>query len=209
MKEQSAMIFINNKYTIIYYKIIDRAKTRNLTGYKERHHIVPKSLGGSNDINNIVNLTPKEHFICHLLLTKMVDSILKKKMTYAVWLMCNVKNHNQPSRYVPNSNTYQLIRKQHSKNVSEKQAGRKKNYSSFAGRKHSNETLILQRKCKLGNNNPNFGVVQKPEWNEKKSISQKGISKPKLTCEICGTVVGGHGNYIRWHGSNCTLNKLL
>lgn len=201
------MIFINNKYTSIYYKIIDRAKKRHLGSYKERHHIIPKSLGGNNDTTNIVSLTAKEHFICHLLLTKMVSIDLKKKMTYAVWLMCNVKNHNQPNRYVPNSNTYQTIREQHSINVSANQTGRKKNYSSFAGKKHSLETLKLQREIKLGKKNPNFGVIQKPEWNQKKSQSQKGILKPKITCEVCEAVVGGHSNYFRWHGVNCKLNK--
>ena len=39
--------------------------------YTEKHHIIPRSLGGSNDIDNLVRLTAKQHFICHKLLTKM------------------------------------------------------------------------------------------------------------------------------------------
>lgn len=144
------MIFIDNKYTNWYNSLINKAKDRTITGYTEKHHIIPSSLGGTNDNTNLVKLTAREHFVCHLLLTKMVDGDFKKKMTYAVWLMCNVKNHHQPNRYIPNSSTYQLIRENHSKNVSEKQLGRRKTYSSFSGRKHSIKTLELQRKIKLG-----------------------------------------------------------
>lgn len=38
----------NNKYKAWYNRIIQRAKYRKLVGYTEKHHIIPKSLGGSN-----------------------------------------------------------------------------------------------------------------------------------------------------------------
>lgn len=77
------MIFINNKYTRWYYNIVNHAKTRTITGYTEKHHIIPKSCGGDNSKENLVILTAKEHFICHLLLTKMVDGNARHKMVYA------------------------------------------------------------------------------------------------------------------------------
>jgi hypothetical protein len=203
------MIFINNKYTVTYYKIINRAISRKLQSYKERHHIIPKSLGGPNTKDNIVELTAKEHFICHLLLTKMVMDTFKKKMSYAVWLMCNVKNQNQSNRYIPNGNTYSKIREVHAKVVSSSLQGIKKTYSSFAGKTHTKETLQLQRELKLGKNNPNFGITQKSEWNQAKSDSQKGKAKPLIHCNHCNKDIGGHGNYIRWHGNNCKLNNIL
>jgi hypothetical protein len=48
------------------------------------HHIIPKSLGGTNDSTNLVLLTPREHFIAHLLLTKMVTGHHKRSMIYAL-----------------------------------------------------------------------------------------------------------------------------
>ena len=53
------MIFIDNKYTNYYYSIVDRAKARTLSPeiYSEKHHIVPKSLGGDNSKNNLAKLT--------------------------------------------------------------------------------------------------------------------------------------------------------
>jgi hypothetical protein len=62
------MIFINNKYTNWYNSIINNVKNRNITGYTEKHHIIPSSLGGDNSKENIVSLTAREHFVCHLLL---------------------------------------------------------------------------------------------------------------------------------------------
>ena len=59
-------------YNKIYNNIIERAKQRQienpLNGYKELHHVVPKSIGGSNEQSNLVELTLKEHFLCHELL---------------------------------------------------------------------------------------------------------------------------------------------
>lgn len=40
-------------------------------GYTERHHIVPRALGGSNAKSNIVALTAREHFIANVLLAKI------------------------------------------------------------------------------------------------------------------------------------------
>lgn len=77
------MIFIDNKYTRWYYSIITSANSRIPTGYTEKHHIIPKSCGGSNSKENLVRLTAKEHFICHLLLTKAVSNEFRFKMVYA------------------------------------------------------------------------------------------------------------------------------
>lgn len=58
-------------YAKHYEKLIQRARERVIDGYIERHHIVPRSMGGSNAKANIVRLTPEEHFLAHLLLVKM------------------------------------------------------------------------------------------------------------------------------------------
>lgn len=58
-------------YKLIYNSLIERAKNRNLEEYTEKHHIIPKCMGGSNKSENLVRLTPEEHFIAHALLVKM------------------------------------------------------------------------------------------------------------------------------------------
>ena len=60
-----------NKYNSWYTAITTRARTRQLAGYCETHHIIPRSLGGQDTVDNLVKLTAREHFICHWLLTKI------------------------------------------------------------------------------------------------------------------------------------------
>lgn len=201
-------MFTQNKYTECYYRIINRAKSRKIDAYTENHHILPKSLGGSNKKDNLVKLTAKEHFVCHRLLVKMTCGDSKRKMSYALWLICNMKNQTQ-QRYVVNSIAYAQIRENHSAMLSETKLGVKKTYSSFKGKKHSIETLEHLKKVKVGKNNPNYGITQLPEWNKAKSDAQIGIPKPVLVCENCNQTVGGHGNYKRWHGVNCKKTKAL
>lgn len=111
----------NSKYTIIYYGIIDNAifkqRSRDDGGIYEEHHIIPKSIGGTNEPENLVFLTPKEHYICHRLLPKMVKSKFHyEKMIYALWCMINGNGHSK--RYSPCGKIYQQIKEQRSKVIS-------------------------------------------------------------------------------------------
>ena len=63
-----------NKYFNWYESIIERAKDREIEGYKERHHIIPKCMGGDDSKGNLVCLTPEEHYVCHQILIKMYPS---------------------------------------------------------------------------------------------------------------------------------------
>lgn len=58
-------------YRRIYAEFIsDRRSREPVAGVAERHHILPRSLGGSDDADNIVALSPEDHFFAHLLLAK-------------------------------------------------------------------------------------------------------------------------------------------
>jgi hypothetical protein len=72
-------------YTRIYNLIIERAQTRKLEGYVEKHHIVPKCMGGLDVKENLVELTAREHFLCHRLLCEIYPK--EPKLWYALWLM--------------------------------------------------------------------------------------------------------------------------
>ena len=58
-------------YRQVYSNLIKKRRMLKPSGYTEKHHVIPKSLGGSNSSSNLVNLTAREHFIAHLLLSKM------------------------------------------------------------------------------------------------------------------------------------------
>jgi hypothetical protein len=94
-------------YQRIYNQIIDRAKKRELEGYKERHHIIPKCMGGSNKKENLVELTAREHYICHLLLCRIHPN--SQKLIYALTSMIFLNNSKQ-QRYFPSSRVIEQIK---------------------------------------------------------------------------------------------------
>lgn len=75
------------------------------------HHIIPKCFNGDNSNQNLISLTAREHFVCHLLLTKMVLGQDKMKMIHAAFGMNNMNNHKI------NSHVYESLRKAISTNM--------------------------------------------------------------------------------------------
>jgi hypothetical protein len=78
----------------------------------EKHHIIPKSLGGSNNKNNIIVLTPREHCIAHILLSKMYSGVAKAKMCYALIALTKLRNKN---RTAITSRQYENLKKAYNK----------------------------------------------------------------------------------------------
>ncbi len=74
-----------------YYRIIEEVKLlgrlREDKIYYEKHHIIPRSLGGSNKNNNLILLTPEEHYLCHSLLPDFCDGSSYYSMVKAWHLM--------------------------------------------------------------------------------------------------------------------------
>ena len=76
-------------YKIIHDNIIKKAKNRVLDGYYEEHHILPKSMGGNDNSDNLVKLTAKEHFIIHKLLVEIYPN--EDALVRALWMMMNAR----------------------------------------------------------------------------------------------------------------------
>ena len=141
-------MFNQNKYTQIYESIITRAKQRSLDSYTERHHIIPRSLGGNDSADNLVDLTAREHFICHWLLTKMVHSTHDKwKMMNALGYMMWAENQNQ-ERYKVNARLYEQLKTKHSEMKSWAVAGER---NGMYGKHHTEEAREKIRQSRLGN----------------------------------------------------------
>lgn len=107
-------------YQRIYASIVLRAQSeyneridnKKLNGaYYEMHHILPKSLGGTNEKYNLAMLTAREHFICHWLLVKLYpkNSMPRRKMLIALWRMGSASRTNHDKRYI-NSHVYESLR---------------------------------------------------------------------------------------------------
>jgi hypothetical protein len=102
-------------YKKIHDLIIERAANRNLEGYFEKHHIIPKCIGGTDDKTNLIKLTAREHFIIHKLLCEIHPN--ESGLVYALFMMCNTKNKNRS--YSIGAKEYERTKILYSKRLSE------------------------------------------------------------------------------------------
>lgn len=75
-----------------YNNLIDRARVRTIDGYIERHHIIPRCMGGTDDESNIVKLTGAEHFVAHQLLVKIYPT--NHSLAHALKILMGSNNYN-------------------------------------------------------------------------------------------------------------------
>lgn len=177
---------LENKYSKWYFSIIDNAFERNWSkktapSYVEAHHIIPKSIV-KNDI--VVFLTAREHFICHLLLPKMLsDPIQKIKMNNAITAM----QINKDKRYI-NSRFFETIKNKkllrglkRSEETKQKMSDKRKKI--LKENKEVYENLLKHlNKIRLpmdGKNNPMFGKKGKLNSNFNKPKTEEHKEKIK------------------------------
>jgi hypothetical protein len=101
-----------NKYTKYYNQLVESRKSMNRSfksgcGF-EKHHIIPKSLGGNDTKSNLVVFTPREHCLAHMLLAKMYSGHAKAKMIMAINSLMVYRNKH---RTVITSHEYEKLRK--------------------------------------------------------------------------------------------------
>jgi hypothetical protein len=150
-------LYLQNKYTRFYFDIVQKARARINEQVNETHHILPRALGGGDESDNLVKLTPREHFIVHALLPRMVTGEYRRKMLYAFWMMTvRGKNH---SRYTPRASVLY-------------ESQRKAFVYAQTGKTLSDET-----KRKIGN--AHRGKILSDETKRKISESKQGKSSPK------------------------------
>jgi hypothetical protein len=114
-----------NKYDLWYASITKRGQNRTLDSYTESHHILPESLGGPDTPENLTNLTAREHFICHWLLTKIYKEGEEHwKMVNAIRMM-RAENKNQ-KRYSNKitARVYHNLKEEYSRLQSERVKGK-------------------------------------------------------------------------------------
>ena len=100
-------------YQKIYNNLINRATRRISEGYVEKHHIVPRCLGGTDAKENIVNLYPEEHYLAHLLLCKLNKG--NSRLLYAAMNMTSGAMINNGKR---NNKAYGWLRRQYAESMS-------------------------------------------------------------------------------------------
>jgi hypothetical protein len=178
-------------YQKVYNQIIERAKTRQLKGYTEKHHIIPKCLGGNNDKKNLVELTAREHFICHRLLCELYPD--NEKLKYCLWLMITGRkrwkfadDYNISSKVYENTKlTFSELMKTKKTNLGNKHSDetKQKMSQSHLGKKRTEETKQKMKTSALG---------KKKTEQHKKSLSEStsnSFGRPVLQKDLYDNLV--------------------
>jgi len=234
--QQIQSICLPNKYTNWYCAITHNAQLRAATRKSaklitnstiEKHHVLPKcfELGGEKDVLNYAYLTPREHFVCHWLLTKMTSGQQKQKMCYALrGMRRNNKNQerydtkitarvyeNLKSNLGPISEETRIRKstsmKGKNRELKSKET-REKMSASAKGRTPWNKGVKLgpmseDQKQKLrGIRGPQPNLIGRTPWNKGKESNKKGISQQQIICPHCNKS-GGINAMKRYHLNNC------
>lgn len=154
-----------NKYKRWYDRIIEIAKGRIVEGYFERHHIIPKCCGGINDPNNVVCLLPREHYICHVLLTKFYTGSEKHKLLCAVH---RIVHNNKLNGQIYHRSSYLYAKLKVERNVALNEMNSGENNPNF-GRCYSKE---MRRTMHQNRDNTNIGKYKRSE-SEKKRLKEQ------------------------------------
>lgn len=198
-------------YQKIYNSIIERAKSQNRQKnkgiYYEEHHILPRGMGGSEQKENKVLLTAKEHYIAHILICKIYPH--NKKMLYAIWRLVN---SNGKQGHKINASEYQRLKekiielrkkskgwhqseefkkrlsnlfkgipksKEHKLHLSQNHANISGKNNPMYGKKHSKETRKkISNKAKLRIGEKNSFFGKQHSKETKRKISEKALLRP-------------------------------
>lgn len=134
-----------------------QSRPEGRVGYLEGHHKWPKSMGGLDDSYNIIKLTPREHFLAHLMLHIAIGG----PMSTAYWLMCNQRGQRL------NSRAYQSARQEvvvsYSKRMTEN--------NPFRGKNHSEESISrISEFSKKQRESGSREVIARQVWKKKPEI---------------------------------------
>ncbi len=185
-------------YEKIYNDLILKAKSENRVKgegvYYETHHITPRCVGGSDDSDNLVNLTAKEHFIAHKLLCEIYPG--ENKLVYAYWCMSNMISENRDYRI--GSKEFERIRNNFVIRLSESMKGEnnpmygKSNYDiwlvkygqEIAIKKWKEQQLKSANNRKdslIGEKNPMYGMTgdKNPFYGKKHDETTKNMLSEK------------------------------
>lgn len=181
-------LFRDNRYTKIYWAIMYRAMSRTLEGYSEKHHFIPKALGGT-DVG-VVRLTAREHFLAHLLLVRMTDGQNRYKMISALWAMCNLKSGSTIGRIIPKSRSYETARKLYAAKLSLEMKGKPKSaeHRKRIGDGNRGKVLTVEQRAKIsaakiGKSLGPMSAMQKAACSAAKTGS---LNPAARTCQVDG-----------------------
>jgi len=214
----------------VYNSIINNAKTKNrIKGniYYEKHHIIPKCLGGEDIEDNLILLTAREHYICHKLLTYIYPN--NRNIALAFHYMTGGQTGNilnlcsRDFEYAKELNGKFIwnrgLTKETDARVRKQGKIWKEKYDKgeiVINRVRLKETREKMSRSKKGISKTKdhknkisdslLGRKLSESTKQKMSESRKGIPQKKLMCPYCRKE-GGTTMY-RWHFNNCKFKNI-
>ena len=159
-----------------YNNLIERARYRLIEGYVEKHHVIPRCMGGID--GEVVALTPEEHYGAHQLLVKIYSN--EQKLIYAAKMM-TVKAPDHKRR---NNKLYGWLKRKWSKEFSHTDDFKKRasdrmkednpNYKLSEEQIKKKVEKQRQTMQKIGYSKPWLGTKQTKDQKQKQSERQKG-----------------------------------
>jgi len=181
-------------YSKLYDRLILSAKSRVFDGYTEKHHVLPKCLGGDDSEDNLVSFTPEEHYVAHQLLVKMYPN--NSKLLFSALMMCVDARGDRVS-----NKRYSWLKRR----FSELQTGELNPGKTAQARKKNSE-------AKKGKPSPRKGVLLSEETKKKISDAKKNPSKEtreKMRKANLGKINGPHSEETKQKIRQAQLGRIF
>lgn len=171
-------------YKKYYEQLIEKAQNRSIlpTVYKEKHHIVPKCMGGTDDKENLIDLTAREHIVAHLLLqrayphhTGLLQAVLRMSK------QCELNSHSFSLARKKNSELWKTDFNPMSKNNPEskkrrKELSKRQTENNIATKPEVREKMS-QVKKDFYKNNPGPNTGKKASLETRKKQAEKASKR--------------------------------
>lgn len=173
---------LQQKYNDYINNILKSRGRFNCIGYKERHNIVPRCLGGSNNKDNLIDLYAEEHYIAHKLLA--LEQPDNKSLINAWMMMAYPKSSTQQRKYEISPEDYAFLRKQWSHHMKISNPGLDENGHPW------NYGIPMTEEQKIKLSKSKKGVLLGPNSEETKR--KKSLAAKKRAMEHPESYAGGN-----------------
>lgn len=208
-------------YQKIYNALIEKYKNIQVEGYVEKHHIIPKCMGGNNTEENLVKLSPKAHFVAHHLLHKIYPTNRKlasafgmmicgttRKLTYTAKMYDAARKVNSLAKRGKSRPDLAEINRRRRKPPKEKIFKQRKNTLEEYNLRKKLEGFTpeeIENKRKAGR--ARKGVVMSEEGRKSCRIAalKRAKTAPIIVCFKCGHKQKRSPNFYRYHNDNCFI----
>lgn len=167
--------FVEGISTSRYFKMVEHFRRRGCED-GESHHIIPRSMGGTDEPANLVKVPPRVHFILHVLLVRMpIEAGAAARMRYALWRMMNPQSRTCERTYRVTSRHYERVRDWVRERMQTDNPMKRDDIKAkFIGRKRPDQVEVVKR-------------LNEKRWGSHvKQVKPKRTPKPPIECQQCG-----------------------